>query len=114
MKTALAIWFSVALVMSQGIAVLNVAAPVTCAPQKKCCCGKDQPCCTAHSQSAFPVVPALPAPSGAGHQLQLALPATHLVFDSSDFSSAQLSRLVPSVPIVGAVSLYQRNCVYLI
>jgi hypothetical protein len=114
MKRALAILFSVALVLTQSVSPLNASIASDCAPQKHCCCGKSQSCCTTKSRSDSETAPALPAPTSASSQLQLALPASRLVFRLADFSSTKFSFAISPVLKTGAVSLYQRNCVYLI
>jgi len=114
MKMTLAIFFSLALVLTQCLSSLGAADANARAPQKPCCCGMAKPCCGTKAPADSPAVPAVPTPVGGTSQLQLAPPASCLVFSLADLPSTKLCFPTPALLKAGAVSLYQRNCAYLI
>lgn len=114
MKTALAIWFSLALVLTQRVGHVNAAMSGQCAIQKPCCCGPGKSCCQAKPTSDAPAAPAVPSSTRSTSQLQLALPLSRFILCLVNCPETGRAVFNSPLPQAGAVSIYQRNCAYLI
>jgi hypothetical protein len=113
-KLTLAMLFSLALLLTQGVAASGLGASARCTAQKKCCCGRNMSCCKMKAASDSPESPASPVPGGLSTQLQAALmPAALVSFLASQVSGRPSFSFLPALRCA-QVSLYQRNCAYLI
>jgi len=119
-KGLLAIFFSVALILSQAAASINgplnlskqKASTPECCSHRSCCNGEG--CCVAdnNSDSRQPA-PAVPSHTTSQYDLQMLTSASVLVWQQSQTESA----IAPASFLVRssvAAPLYQRNCSYLI
>ena len=114
MKTALAIWFSLALVLTQNVGRVSAAMPGGCAVKEQCCCGTDRSCCKAKPASDAPAAPVVPSTTRPTTQLQLALPLSRFLLCLTARPEIHPACFNSPITPVGAVSIYQRNCAYLI
>jgi hypothetical protein len=112
-KQLWAIVLSLALILTQNVSALSLAVTQHCAVKKHCCCGAGKNCCAAKNPSDSHPTPAVPATAGVFSQF-LALPVSALAFTAANSPAARISPTVPPVHEAGAVSIYQRNCAYLI
>ena len=114
MKIALAIWFSLALVLTHNVGCGSAAMPGQCAMPQPCCCGPDRNCCKAKPAPDNQPAPTAPACTRSAAPLQLALPLSGSVLCPT--SHPEIRRAFFNSPLtqVVAVSIYQRNCAYLI
>ena len=113
-KLVLSILFGAALLLTQGITAADLAAPARCAAQKMSCCDGNKSCCKAKPVSESPQSPVLPAPGGSDTQLQAAMAPQCSILTLPNPVSAILPSHSASAIKTGPVSLYQRNCAYLI
>jgi hypothetical protein len=119
-KALLAIFFSVALIVSQAMASIN--GPLDFGPHKVTtpkCCGRCGSCngrdCCVDKDNSGPQQPmsAIPSHTASQNDLQILVSASHLVWEQNPAESAIAPVLVLVGPSVAA-PLYQRNCSYLI
>jgi hypothetical protein len=119
-KRLLAIFFSVALIVSQAAASLNgpldlgkqkAGTPKCCSP-RPCCAGGD--CCVANKNSGSEQpAPALPTQRSSQNDLQVLVSASVLVWKQTS-TTASITTALRVLPPSVAAPLYQRNCSYLI